>query len=345
MTIHKWAGLFSGLFLLLIAFSGTILVFHKEIDQWQFEKYLEVSENTGKINLDRAIQTAWKRWPEREVRVRHFNWENPAKAIELDVRKGQERHLLFVHPSSGRLLKEVSADDSISRWLLKFHYSLHAGTPGIIFVTITGLLFIVAIVTGIMVYRKGIIKVFSGRDKIITKNKYALFSSLHRVVGVWALIFNLMMAVTGFLLALTISSSRLQSGGTQPVQYETTIKTNLNKGVAKLRQEYPDFYPDYLRMPPTPDKPARVYGYSTSSGKIWGRYANSAKIDVKTGEIISLTYARDLPFASKFNALVISLHFGSYGGWVVKIIYVLLGLSPSLLSITGFWLWWKKRKP
>jgi uncharacterized iron-regulated membrane protein len=42
------------------------------------------------------------------------------------------------------------------------------------------------------------------------------------------------------------------------------------------------------------------------------------------------------------------LHFGNWGGMVVKVLYFLFGLTPALLSITGFVIWMRqsgKRQP
>jgi uncharacterized iron-regulated membrane protein len=38
------------------------------------------------------------------------------------------------------------------------------------------------------------------------------------------------------------------------------------------------------------------------------------------------------------------LHFGQFGGIWIKIIYALGGFTPAILSITGFVLWWKRRR-
>jgi uncharacterized iron-regulated membrane protein len=37
---------------------------------------------------------------------------------------------------------------------------------------------------------------------------------------------------------------------------------------------------------------------------------------------------------------------GNYGGLAVKIFYVIVGITPGLLAVTGFLLWWRRsRKP
>lgn len=41
----------------------------------------------------------------------------------------------------------------------------------------------------------------------------------------------------------------------------------------------------------------------------------------------------------------VSLHFGRFGGWPVRILWVVLGLLPALLFITGLLTWWKRVRP
>ncbi|MEH2180217.1 PepSY-associated TM helix domain-containing protein [Nostoc sp.] len=39
-----------------------------------------------------------------------------------------------------------------------------------------------------------------------------------------------------------------------------------------------------------------------------------------------------------------TLHFGSFGGLPTRILYVFVGLSPLILFITGFVMWWYRYK-
>jgi uncharacterized iron-regulated membrane protein len=37
-----------------------------------------------------------------------------------------------------------------------------------------------------------------------------------------------------------------------------------------------------------------------------------------------------------------AVHVGNFGGWPVKVIWVVLGLAPPVLFITGFIMWWHR---
>jgi uncharacterized iron-regulated membrane protein len=42
---------------------------------------------------------------------------------------------------------------------------------------------------------------------------------------------------------------------------------------------------------------------------------------------------------------LVTLHFGRFGGWPVRMLWVVLGLLPALLFVTGFLTWWKPARP
>ena len=41
----------------------------------------------------------------------------------------------------------------------------------------------------------------------------------------------------------------------------------------------------------------------------------------------------------------IDLHFGRFGGLTIRVLWVILGLLPAALFVTGFMVWWKRVWP
>ena len=56
----------------------------------------------------------------------------------------------------------------------------------------------------------------------------------------------------------------------------------------------------------------------------------------------SFAIAAKLHFEFECEAVQTYLHFGNFGGAPVKVLWVILGLAPSLLSVTGFLMWWNR---
>ena len=76
--------------------------------------------------------------------------------------------------------------------------------------------------------------------------------------------------------------------------------------------------------------------------------------------VTGIYFAFPQPFEALFNVLAtdpetferpgeeilltfIRLHFGRFGGLSIRILWVLLGLIPAILFVTGLTAWWQRR--
>jgi len=91
---------------------------------------------------------------------------------------------------------------------------------------------------------------------------------------------------------------------------------------------------------------AEVYGEVPGTpfwlgGGTFGR--SHVEVDSRTGSLVKVVDLNRGDVASRYEAMLYVLHFGQFGGLPIKILYAVGGLTPGLLSITGFVLWWKRR--
>ena len=87
---------------------------------------------------------------------------------------------------------------SFFRWLYSFHYSMQLGIPGEVFTAIIGLVMLLSLITGLIVYRKHIWDALRFKAGLNFKNNRTAISSLHRIIGVWAMLFTAILFFTGF---------------------------------------------------------------------------------------------------------------------------------------------------
>ena len=158
LLLHSWFGLISGLFIFFMGVTGSILVFHKEIDYQIEEEYLFVN-NDNEINIDKAIITVQNKYKNWDTRITSFNTKNEAIVFDLRKDNNTKRRKLFIHPTNGKIIKNIDANTHFTRWLLKLHYSLHSETIGKIIILIIGILFFLSLITGFILYKKSIVKV------------------------------------------------------------------------------------------------------------------------------------------------------------------------------------------
>ena len=74
------------------------------------------------------------------------------------------------------------------------------------------------------------------------------------------------------------------------------------------------------------------------------RISDIAKIDPETGAISQITNGNELPLSQTLKGWFFAFHTGLWGGIYTKIIYFIAGLIGFTLPLTGYYMWWKKRK-
>lgn len=349
--IHSYFGLITGIFLLLLGLSGSALVFMEELDEWLNQDLLTVQAQAKPLPLDSLYQKITQRYP----RLDGLAWINPsARANEaynfrLYTTDGKlhtyDLELITLNPYTAEVLREGRYDQfqsGIMQWLFQFHFSFHLGAPGAALTAIFGLSMLVSILTGLIVYRKFFWKALTFRVKIKWKNWRTASSDLHRVVGVWALLFNAIIFFTGFWMNLFALDSTYWKAEMQAPRVNIRIEQSFDDMWTKAQKAMPELRPTYVYFPTQADRNFNIIGKKPGDWALFGA-SNAVIVDPKKRAIIAISTLDKATWSEKLEAVVFPLHVGSFGGLPIRILYVLIGLSPGLLSITGFMLWWRRR--
>jgi uncharacterized iron-regulated membrane protein len=338
---HHWCGLIVGVFLLVMSISGAILVFSEEMEEAVDRRWTAVESPSGQFVYDASFRQVREKYPDWEIRI--YPQSGPGKAIIYDLRKKEQRKKVYAHPVSGAILHiSDNADKEFQRQLLSLHYTWFAGTPGKVFVFVIGVLFLVSLLTGLYVYRKAILKTLSFKVRINRKTSRSFHSSLHRVVGVWSLIFNLLIVASGLGLSGQIALTALKgvkAGG--GASNAAVVSIDQNKRF--IEQGFKDFEIHLIRSRPG-SASVQLSGRYDNDPFYYGNYYSYFILNGLTQEVEKKQVLSELPLSQRLLAFSGPLHFGAYGGMWVKVLYCLLGLTPGLLSVTGFVLWWKRKK-
>ena len=338
---HHWCGLIAGIFLLMMSITGSLLVFSEE---WELleEKPVYVSSGAGDPGFDASLGFIQNRYPGWEIRMYHLPEKNQPLVYEL--RQKEKRIQVWTDPVNGNLLAvNEKANKAFHRQLLLLHYTLFSGTTGKIIVFFTGILFLITLVTGLVVYRKSIVRALLFRVRFNRRTKRSYYSSLHRILGVWTLLFNLLIVFTGLWLAGQVSLTALKSSPSSPIKKTSGTIISLDGLVKKIDREFPEFEIHLIRIRPGSTN-VQVSGRLLSDPGYYGSFYSGFTVDGINNEFLSSSFMKDHPLQDKLSKMAGPLHFGNYGGMAVKIIYCILGLAPGFLAISGFILW-RKRKP
>ncbi|MCR8666166.1 PepSY domain-containing protein [Aestuariibaculum sp. M13] len=336
LKYHSYLGLIAGIFLVVMGLTGAVLAFNEDIDEAVFKEY-QVEDFSNSLALDRAIETVQNNFPEWEARIVHFK---KGESILFNLRLPDSRRFVFVHPLTGQIIANIDANATITKWILKFHYSFFAGVIGRFCVLFVGILFFLSLITGIILYRKVIIKTLLFQVKIKRGHTRNFYSALHRYVGVWALLLNLVLVITGIFLAYKVAK-----GGLETPNMPELVKLNISveQSLKNINKEYPDFTPTYIRIPKKSSEAITVNGVFKSDPFYYSQYFNKFLLDYKTGEVIKVSKVSEAGIITRLDSMISPLHFGQYGGFFIKLLYCFIGISGPFLSVSGFVIWYKKK--
>src|SRR5690606_6170161 len=336
LQYHSICSLIAGVFLILLGITGSILVFNEDLDDELFAPY-QVNGAAEVLNLDSATAAVQQKYKDWNTRIIHFK---KGETIVFNIRRPEQRMFVFVHPENGEILGAIDERTHLTKWLLKFHYSFHAGVIGRMLVLLFGTLFLISLITGILLYRKSIKKVLLFKIKLKTNHRRTFYSALHSYIGVWALLLNLVLAITGVLLAYSVTLAALKT----PKDPEPPlVETSLENVLRTLEKEIPEFHPSFIRLATSEKSPIVINGAFEDDSFAYSIHYNKISVNNTSGAIEKVKKISEQPLLYKANSMITPLHYGQFAGLIGKLVYCLIGISGPALSITGFVIWYKRK--
>lgn len=333
----------AGIFILVMGLTGSVIVFDNEIEHFIQRDVIYQPDSNQPVSIDNAYRSIVEKHGNWDVRFTHIP-DEATRTIEAEIRRPNDRRYLYIHPVNGTILRDLDSYNTFSYWMLKLHYTLHAGFIGEVILLIAGVMFIGSLITGFWFYRKAIKRVLTFKIRPRFRDLNSGSSELHRSVGVWALLFNFITAVTGTVILLIIVQTNASSDGPAPIPNPPEVEVSIDRMMTKAQQSYPKFNPSYISMPRQPGGNITLYGNTSSDLPIHYEFSNYVQFDPTTGEQSNSFFIKNQPLTTHLLSVTYPLHFGDWGGIPIKILYCFFGLAPAILSITGFIIWRSRKQ-
>lgn len=201
-------------------------------------------------------------------------------------------------------------------------------------------LFVISLVTGIILFRKNIISVLLFKRSVWKKN------NLHQLIGTWALLFNLMIGVSGYWMQRYVFKKEFYQSNdwVNTIKPSPALLFNFDKAYQNVQKKYTDFAGHVIYFAQSKKGKTAIYGSNKTNAYIHSKkFADVIFLD-SSGSISKTRFINEISGDDRYDIINSQLHMGKYGGVEIKIIYGLFGISSALLSITGFLLWIRRRK-
>ena len=366
--IHLWSGLVLCVPFVLLGLTGSVLVFHEEIEAWSAPPLPPATVGSiqpGSAILDAAARTVASGFVPTMIsfplgegdyaRVRFSKPMRDGSGAGRPPGRGPGTTVL-VDPVS----LDVSPQPAQARggWVRIVHV-LHGnlmieGRLGRQIVGALGVVMLALGITGIVLWwpRKGQWRMAFTISK--RAKGFRLHRDLHGAVGIWSLLVFMVVSFTGVYLAfpetvgagvrmvfpgrdLHASANAIEA---PPIKGATPV--DLDHLIALARKAAPDRTLVTIMLAQRPGQPVRAM--LRPQGERESVSMTTVYIDPWRGQVIETRDPRNYTIGETLLAWQRALHEGSGLGWGWKILVFVSGFLPLLFSVTGVSMWLIKRQ-
>lgn len=381
--IHLWLSVPFGIIIALVCFSGAMLVFEPEITRSvKSDVYYVADAKEEAVDMEQLMETVKATLPDSVSITGVTIFSDRNRTYQVNLSKPR-RASLFIDQYSGRItgkyerLGFFSTMFRLHRWLLDSANPHGEGIKtGKLLVGISTLMFVVALITGIVIWWPRARKNLRRSLSIHANKGWSVFwKGLHVAGGMYAVILVLAMSLTGltwsfdwyrtaFYAVCGVEHTPRNAGQSEAGAKGRGGDEGHGRGegrhgrgggghrhgrhgygeggrrhseFSRWQQVY-----DELRLK-NPDAPQITVGPETAVVRLGstgnGRASDKYEFSRRSGEITVASKYADSQEADKLRGWIYAIHTGSLGGMITRILWFLGALIGASLPLTGYYIW------
>ncbi|ASP38509.1 hypothetical protein CHH28_07410 [Bacterioplanes sanyensis] len=347
---HSWIGIWCGILLFVVTFSGLPAMFAHELEVWQ-SPTLSQLEGVDTTQMERIVNNA---------QSDGFDYDDYFIVPELDrgfvqlvyFEEGKEPDIRYYDATTHQALAIGNSD--MAHVLEHLHTDLHLPSPiGRYLVGLAGMAMLLSIIAGILIHVKWRKEFVMLRPK---RSWRLLLTDHHKLLGLWTLPFAFILAFSGTILGLL--------GLVSPILAVAKFEGDVDKAVAAVvgpqaevsgtvapRISLDELQRQALIVQPEMDVHfihVTADGDANGLVKFSGNHAEklsnlqNVTLQLRDGELVHQSDAAERGPFQRIFAAVTPLHFVMFGDIALKAFYALSTLALSLMIVTGNMIWLSK---
>ncbi len=352
---HLWLGLASGIIVVILSITGCVLVFKQEIKSLSSPWFHAKKSNDSEKFLPPSVlyKSVQKKLPNKQPESIWYYGEN--RTAQLTIHESDS--IVFVNPYNSEVIAMVDHEDNF-HFFEEGHFNLWL--PEKIGHHVVGwgtFIFFLLLISGLILWwpKKWNKKTREQSFKIKWRAKFKRVNyDLHNVLGFYSIIIAIIMAFTALMMSFTWFNKSVywMAGGENKPRIQALSDTTSNpqsnmlaqvdkawhKGINEIA-EY-NRHDILMHFPEKASDP--IYVCTDMYRGTW----RDVYLDQHTLEELPASNKKlgDEDLASWIRRSNYGLHVGLFAGLPTKIIYFLASLICASLPITGFYVWWGKKK-
>lgn len=345
--VHLWLSIPAGLIISAVCITGAILSFETEILEKIYpERYFVEEKIEIKIPINELIPIVNQQLENNSVASMKIS-ADPGRTYVASLSHGF-RVSAFVNPYTGKVTGVYNYKESFFFQMMSLHRWLMDGTRtwGKYTVGIATLLFVFILISGVVWWIPKDRKKLKSRFRIkLNKGWRRFFHDLHVALGIYACLLLLICSLTGLMWSFNwyrTGVARIFGLEVTPSSPKKEIAEKKEIDSSKWQQVYDEI---------NQQVPDNIY-ISISDGGITLltkdaphlRATDRYLFNDKTGKITKKELFFDRNDTSKAMAWAYAFHVGAIGGMFVRILTCLACIVGGTLPLTGYYLFYVKRK-
>lgn len=351
--VHLWAGIIVTLYLIVIGVTGSVLVFRPEIERLcGLKPWQRMVTRAPVADLATVIENLKAAYPgSRIVSVDAPGPEDATFVAVVATRRGRVK--VACDPAGGGVLGEFPQNRTWLDLVQELHETLliHPGSRGRMWNGVGAAALLLLNVTGVVIWWPGIRNWRRALKVDLARNWRRINFDLHVSVGFWTIVLTSIWAVSGIYFGwprqaflFVDSISRVISARPPAIAVSPEADTpglDLRALVERAKVLDPGTAVGGVAFP---------YGVRAPLGILMRRrdapgyeYVDTVYFNPYTGDYISTwRYGVNQSLGDWMVWLQVPLHFGTYWGWGIKILWAAAGLAIPLLAVTGLLMYWNR---
>ena len=364
--IHLWLSVPFGLIITLVCFSGAMLVFENEVNEWSRpDLYYVETVKESSLPMDKLLEKVATTLPDSVSVTGVSISSDPGRAYQVSLSKPR-RASLYVDQYTGEVKGKSERSGffmfmfRMHRWLLD---SMNSGNEGIFWgkmiVGVSTLLLVFVLISGIVIWWPRTRKALKNSLKITaTKGWRRFWYDLHVAGGMYALIFLLAMALTGLTWSFPwyrtafykVFGIEVQQQAAQGHEQKSDAQKRDTKPAVHREKKsfayWQEVYDKLSRQSPEYKQISISSGTASESFNCFGNQRASDRYSFNTdnGEFTETSLYQHQDKSGKIRGWIYSIHVGNWGGMFTRILAFIAALIGAALPLTGYYLWIKKLK-